>query len=367
MGPSNPDSTTLAASTSNTTYSPPSPNCQTGYNTNHTVVLYDAYNGIPGTLIVNAIAFVVLLLLFTLLRKIAWNYGRLALVNRTEENRAVASGGSYNVWTSLFYGDHDKRASGSQESLDTVINSQDKGIFRWIITFIKLKDIDILHKCGRDAMQYLSFQRYLLVYITIITVISIAVILPINFQGNLLGNATEFGYTTIGNLDAESPLLWVHSVLSVLYLAIMVMVLHHFHTNLDVEEDEQVSRTLMISNIPRNKCFGENIRLHFQEAYPEVVVTDVQFAYNITNLVNLDKKRQRAAEARLYSEVEHRKSGKRPLMYPYVCGQLCCRPCCGCKEVSGCLRPVVLLGGHWLPASCGTIRRSVAACVLWYY
>ena len=47
------------------------------------------------------------------------------------------------------------------------------------------RDIDILHKCGRDAVQYLSFQRYLLVYVSIITVISIAVILPINFQGNL--------------------------------------------------------------------------------------------------------------------------------------------------------------------------------------
>ena len=47
------------------------------------------------------------------------------------------------------------------------------------------RDIDILHKCGRDAVQYLSFQRYLLIYVSIITVISIAVILPINFQGNL--------------------------------------------------------------------------------------------------------------------------------------------------------------------------------------
>ena len=35
------------------------PNCQTGYNSNHTVVLYDAYNGIPGTLLVNVVAFVV--------------------------------------------------------------------------------------------------------------------------------------------------------------------------------------------------------------------------------------------------------------------------------------------------------------------
>ncbi|XP_076441822.1 osmosensitive cation channel TMEM63C-like isoform X2 [Babylonia areolata] len=315
----------------NTTSAYSSPDCQTSLNSSHMV--YDAYNGIPGTLIINCVAFVLLLLLFTLLRKIAWDYGRLALVNRTEENRAVSSSGSYNVWTSLFYGDLDKRAAGSQESLDTAVSTQDKGIFRWILAFIRMKDIDILHKCGRDAVQYLSFQRYLLVYITIITIISIAVILPINFQGNLLGNATEFGHTTIGNLKSDSPLLWVHSVFSVLYLVIIVFVLHHFHTNLDVEEDEQVSRTLMISNIPKNKCFGENIRLHFQEAYPEVVVTDVQFAYNITDLVNLDKNRRRAGEARMYSEMEHRKTGKRPMMYPYVCGQLCCSACCGCKQV----------------------------------
>jgi ABC-type enterochelin transport system permease subunit len=54
-----------------------------------------------------------------------------------------------------------------------------------ILLFVRCRDIDILHKCGRDAVQYLSFQRYLIVYITIITIISIAVVLPINFQGNL--------------------------------------------------------------------------------------------------------------------------------------------------------------------------------------
>ncbi|XP_076464518.1 osmosensitive cation channel TMEM63C-like isoform X2 [Babylonia areolata] len=311
------------------------PNCQSSNTITHknnTVVLYDAYNGIPGTLAVNSIAFVGLLLLFTFLRKLAWDYGRLGLVSRTEENRAISSSGSYDVWTSLFYGDNKKKLQ-SQDSVDSKIHSQDKGIFKWIIAFIKLKDSDILRKCGRDAVQYLSFQRYLLVYSLIITVISIVVILPINFQGNLLGNATEFGHTTIGNLDSESPLLWVHSLFSVLYLVIIICVLHHFHTNLDVEEDEQVSRTLMISNIPQNKCFEETLRLHFQEAYPEVVITDVQFAYNITDLVNLDRKRQIATEARVYSEEELRKFGKRPMMFPYMCGQLACSACCGCQQV----------------------------------
>lgn len=35
------------------------PVCQSGYNHNRTLVLYDAYSGIPGTLAINAIAFVV--------------------------------------------------------------------------------------------------------------------------------------------------------------------------------------------------------------------------------------------------------------------------------------------------------------------
>ena len=43
----------------------------------------------------------------------------------------------------------------------------------------------ILKRSGKDAVQYLKFQRYLLVYVTVITVLSIAVILPCNFQGDL--------------------------------------------------------------------------------------------------------------------------------------------------------------------------------------
>ncbi|XP_035824906.1 CSC1-like protein 2 isoform X3 [Aplysia californica] len=291
---------------------------------NKTVFLYDKYNGIPDTLIINVVAFVVLLLLFTILRKIAWDYGRLALVNRTEEKEHRLKPSR---WTSLFFGDHDSRSStGSQESLDTAVASQDKGIFSWIVAFWKLRDVDILHKCGKDALQYLSFQRYLLVYVAIVTVLSIAVVLPINFKGDLLGTAVDFGHTTIGNLHPDDPVLWVHAVMSVLYLVAVIAVLRHFHLNLDVEEDEQVSRTLMVSNIPKSKCFHSPILQHFQEAYPESTVTDIQFAYNITGLVLLDRHRKRAAEAKLYCEMDYRKTGERPMMRPVTCGQVCC--CC---------------------------------------
>ena len=41
-------------------------------------------------------------------------------------------------WTSLFYGDHDKRSLGSQESLDTTVHSQDKVSTAGTATIISL-------------------------------------------------------------------------------------------------------------------------------------------------------------------------------------------------------------------------------------
>ncbi|KAK3087398.1 hypothetical protein FSP39_005417 [Pinctada imbricata] len=425
------------------------------------------YEGIPFNLIINSCAFVFLIMLFAVLRKLAWDYGRIALVSRAEEK-----------WTSLFYGEHDNKSQqmGSVESIDAHIHSQDKNICSWIPAFIRVKDNDILQKSGKDAIQYLSFQRYLIIYTVIITVLftyrdndilqksgkdaiqylsfqryliiytviitvlftyrdndilqksgkdaiqylsfqryliiytviitvlftyrdndilqksgkdaiqylsfhryliihtviitvlftyrdndilqksgkdaiqylsfqryliiytviitvlSIAIIVPVNFSGNNIGNATDFGHTTIGNLDPETPLLWIHSILAVFFLILLIALMRHFRLNLEFQEDEQVSRTLMITNIPTKYCYKNSIVQHFQEAYSgEVTVTDVQFAYNISKLVALDQKRKVAEEARNNSELEYDRTGVRPMMRPMFCGQCCC--CCGVKEV----------------------------------
>ena len=45
------------------------------------------------------------------------------------------------------------------------------------------RDGDIAKKCGQDAIQYLTFQRYLLLYLVIICVLSTAIIVPVNFTG----------------------------------------------------------------------------------------------------------------------------------------------------------------------------------------
>ncbi|XP_061168815.1 CSC1-like protein 2 [Saccostrea echinata] len=320
--------------------SEPDLTCDTFMVKNHTQIDFTngEYGGIPFNLIINSVGWLLLILLFTVLRKVAWDYGRIALVSRTEENENLTSNSQYNVWTSLFYGDHDdddkNKIQGSVESLDAHLHKHDSNMCSWIPAYFRVKDSDILKKSGQDAIQYLSFQRYLIIYTTIVMVLSVVIIVPVNFSGNNIGNETDFGHTTIGNLDPDSPLLWVHAVLAVAFLILLVGLMRHFRVNLQYQEDEQVSRTLMISGIPTNQCYKNQITQHFEEAYPEASVVDVQFAYNIAELVKLDENRRVAEEALKNSKIEYEKTGIRPTMTPVTCGQCCCCcAACGCKEV----------------------------------
>lgn len=58
-------------------------------------------------------------------------------------------------------------------------------------------------KCGPDAVQYLSFQRHIIVSMLIMMIISLTIVLPINFQGDLEGDERTFGHTTLSNLHPE--------------------------------------------------------------------------------------------------------------------------------------------------------------------
>lgn len=95
----------------------------------------------------------------------------------------------------------------------------------WLHAIFCLNDEDVQNKCGSDALQYLRFQRHIIFYLSVIVVLSICVILPLNFQGTLQGTKQSFEHTTLVNLDPRSDFLWVHIVFSFLFfpLAIVVM------------------------------------------------------------------------------------------------------------------------------------------------
>ncbi|CAL1280969.1 unnamed protein product [Larinioides sclopetarius] len=294
---------------------------------NHSIlVLSGKFEGIPDNLAINVATWLLLLIIFTFLRKRAWDYGRIALVQKNDQR-----------WTQLFYGEgtaSSHRVNSEEGSIDSVEIAlhMDKGICSWLRAIFVLKDDQILKRNGPDAIQYLSFQRHIIIFLAIICIICLTVVLPVNYQGDLVDADSSFGRTTLSNLNPASSYLWVHVGCSFLFLLLGILVMKHFSANLKLNDNESlVNRTLLISNVPKELCDESILLSHFQEAYPECHVEKVHLAHDVRILTKLDAARETSTHARLYCENILKETGIRPKMRPYYCGHLCV--CSKCEQV----------------------------------
>ncbi|CAK9817995.1 Calcium permeable stress-gated cation channel 1 [Anthophora quadrimaculata] len=284
-------------------------------------LITDAYAGIPQNILLNLIGFLFLVILFGLLRKKAWNYGRLALLNTTDEG-----------WTELFYGDNEARDTDAicvESSVNSRLSQVDRGFLSWIITAFRVTDEELLQRAGPDGLLYISFERYLIILMSLMVTISLCIALPINFHGNMQGDNATFGHTTLSNLDPMSAWIWVHTVLLLFYLPIGGYIMRNFLKKVRESRhaSELAARTLLISEIPKHQCNVETLTDYFKETFPALTVEEVTLAYDTRRLAILDMKRECAEQARLYCENYAKK--RQPLeMYPHPCGQVigcCCR------------------------------------------
>ncbi|XP_041974772.1 CSC1-like protein 2 [Aricia agestis] len=277
-------------------------------NASQSVIITGAYNGIPQTLILNVISWTLLLFLFTVLRRTAWNYGRMALVQRSKSR-----------WTNLFYRSRDgdalvERRRSADESL-----SIDEGFFTWVPAVFKLSREQVLAKCGPDAVHYLSFQRHAITLMFIVTVVSIGVILPINFQGtNLQVDASTFSRTTMSNLFGRSSWLWVHTLFSIAFLPVSVLIMRRCTGRKPVPTS--MTGTIMITNISRADRNEATIRAYFAHNFPHIQIVDLRLAYNVNKLIEIQEKKDMVTEALIYTDTYFKKTGKRIMVRPNWCG-----------------------------------------------
>ncbi|XP_072350618.1 calcium permeable stress-gated cation channel 1 [Scyliorhinus torazame] len=280
-----------------------------------------SFGGVPTVLAINFIVWLVLLFIFSCLRKAAWDYGRLALLM---DNDSL---------TSLFYGEQTEKEKSPSETSPTELENKDVGFCSWLTTLYHMRDDEIQYKCGIDAIIYLSFQRHILVLLTVVCVLSIAIVLPVNFSGDLLGDSPQhFGRTTIANVPADDRLLWLHSIFALLYFIATVMCMGHHSLQLDYRDNEKVARTLMISQIPKEITDTNLIVKHFHEAYPSCTVTDVQFCFDVRALMKLDSERRKAMKGRLYFTAKAQKEGK-IMIKTHPLARVCCCHSCGFEQV----------------------------------
>ncbi|XP_065366887.1 CSC1-like protein 1 [Calliphora vicina] len=295
---------------------------------NKTSIITNAYNGIPETLILNVLAWTLLLVLFTVLRHQAGDFGRLALVH---------SNGSRKRWTEVFYSrgsslveqphssnsSHQHQSSLTHSAGTTTPNGldeprgsitsnttdstplspiqYDQGIFSWIIITFKLRKEQILLHTGPDAVYYLSFQKHLMVVMAIVTAVSLVIILPVNFlNGSDEYDVNAFGRTTMANLSPDSAWLWVHVIVTVIYVPLIVLIMRRSSGRNAFKK--AATRTIMITNISHNDRNKTVIRNYIQELFPDVNIEDVQVAYNIAKLNIRTAEYERVLDAKIYCE-----------------------------------------------------------------
>uniref|UniRef100_A0A8C6KP14 Transmembrane protein 63B n=1 Tax=Nothobranchius furzeri TaxID=105023 RepID=A0A8C6KP14_NOTFU len=264
------------------------------------------FGGVPTVLALDFMCFLVLLFVFSFLRKRAWDYGRLALVTDTPERY--------------------ERLTSVSSSVD--IDQRDTGFCSWLTAVFRIKDDEIREKCGEDAVYYLSFQRHIIGLLVVVGVLSVGIILPVNFSGNLLeNNAYSFGRTTIANLNTDNTLLWLHTTFAFLYLLLTVYSMRRHTSKMHYKEDDLVKRTLFISGISK---YAEESEI--KKAYENCTVLEARMCYNVAKLMYLNSERKKTERSKKFYLDLQSKEHEKTMINPKPCGHLCCCVIKGCEQ-----------------------------------
>ncbi|XP_018428743.1 PREDICTED: CSC1-like protein 1 [Nanorana parkeri] len=283
------------------------PYCYSGH-TGSTVLQGVTFGGIPTVLVLDVACFVLLLFLFSFIRKKFWDYGRVALVYDADSS-------------------YEAKSPSVNEELE-----RDKGFCSWISAPFHMRDEDIYERCGEDACHYLSFQRHIIFFLVVGNLLCMVAILPVNLSGSLLdADPLSFGRTTIANLQLEDGLLWLHTVIGVVFLILIVFLMRHHTSAIKYKDEDTVKQTLFIRGLPRHSR-RDSIKRHFTEAYPTCRVMEVHLCYDVSKLIWINIERRKAEKSLTYYNDLLNNTGEYALINPKPCGQLCCCVTPGCER-----------------------------------
>lgn len=175
-------------------------------------------------------------------------------------------------------------------------------------------------------MHYLIFQRYILFFLLILTIICLFVILPVNLSGEV--EVRSFARTTISNLQPNSKRLWVHVSCSLLLLGISLWMMCHFSRIVNADTNQYIKRTLLISNVPKKKRTSEALLQYFERIFPNISIDGIQFVYDTRRLKYLHTEYVSSIKAKNYCAKYLEERNKH--IYLRTCGVL--QPCACCPN-----------------------------------
>ncbi|XP_055328537.1 calcium permeable stress-gated cation channel 1-like [Paramacrobiotus metropolitanus] len=302
------------------------------------------FAGIPQNMVINVILFAILLTVFVVLRKRGWGSAKIPLMGRRT-----------NEWSSIFYGNRHLELSesatrmGELESPGSAILKQspdspegyDVGIlagspdgpdalsfWQWVRNAFLARDEFLLERSGTAALEYLRFQRHVIAFTAVLCIISIAIILPVNYRGTKQsGMNSSFPKTTINNVDASGDLLWVHIAFTMVLfpMGLLAMLSYGMKFGISKSTNKRV-KTLMFYGLNPRITTEEKIRQHFEEAYHDCQVTAIFLTLNVSKLQMLDDELSKVNAALKFYEKTMSDRSEMPIVKNVACGFFC--GCC---------------------------------------
>ena len=229
----------------------------------------DSWGGIPLNLLTNVLGSIIIILLFIVIRRNTVKKVGRKIASDTKENVE-------NI-TMILFG---RRRDINKNS--DICETEDKSSKRRRYETFETDDetLSISSKfgtfkdnIGEDAVQYLLFQKFILIYMIFTTVISLGrrlinsiafniskkyflpgIVLPLNFQGTQLGNGTEFGHTTLANLnpnqESDNIILWIHLLISFTMFPVAIILMRKFSQSLKMTDTNlKTTRTVAIGHV----------------------------------------------------------------------------------------------------------------------
>uniref|UniRef100_A0A673NFM0 CSC1-like protein 2 n=1 Tax=Sinocyclocheilus rhinocerous TaxID=307959 RepID=A0A673NFM0_9TELE len=210
-----------------------------------------------------------------------------------------------------------ERLTSVSSSVD--FEQRDNGFCAWLTAIFRIKDDEIREKCGEDSVHYLSFQRHIIGLLVVVGVLSVGIVLPVNFSGDLLGESEN------------NNLLWLHTTFAFLYLLLTVYSMRRHTSKMHYKEDDLVKRTLFINGIAKY-AEESQIKQHFEKAYENCVVLDARICYDVAKLMSLESERKKAERSKKFYTDLMAKEHIPTMINPKPCGHLCCCIIAGCEQ-----------------------------------
>jgi hypothetical protein len=208
--------------------------------------------------------------------------------------------------------------------------TKDNTRFAWIVKLFRIDDEEMMNVAGVDASIYLRFQRMLIGFFLLLTIIGVPFV-ALNLNGGAVMTVGSFQFvfhgfitTTADNMEKGSSLLWFHALFTALvsllsYGLILWLSVTYKRNSYHPDRIDVRSFTCLIEDFPKHIGGSEDetrLKMYFEQLYrggiyQVYILNDLRV---LNKIHELQKKQHRYQSKAQHYELIYARTNVRPIL-----------------------------------------------------